>query len=86
MRASHIALIAAMLAIPSVGYADNEQADFKEKFKAGCESANGSFIEDADRDGQYQCNAPSGDVNRCFSDTPPHACVHINAEDCKFGC
>jgi hypothetical protein len=27
-----------------------------------------------------------GDVNRCFSDTPPGACVHINAEDCKFGC
>ena len=66
MRASHIALIAAMLAIPSVGYANSEQADFKEKYKAGCESANGSFIEDADRDGQYQCNAPSGDVNRRF--------------------
>ena len=36
----------------------DEQSEFKEKFKAGCASANGSWIEDADREGQYQCNAP----------------------------
>lgn len=75
-----------VLAISTAPARADEQSEFKEKFKAGCASANGSWIEDADRDGQYQCNAPSGDVNRCFSDTPPHACVHINAEDCKFGC
>ena len=64
----------------------DEQSEFKEKFKAGCESTNppSSFVEDAE--GNYRCNAPSGDVNKCFPDTPPHACVHINSEDCKFGC
>jgi len=63
----------------------DEQSEFKEKFKAGCQSSNGSFVESAD-DQTYRCTAVSGDVNKCFSDTPPHQCVHINAEDCRFGC
>jgi hypothetical protein len=75
-----------VLAISTAPARADEQSEFKEKFKAGCASSNGSWIEDADRPDQYQCNAPSGDVNRCFSDTPPRPCVHINAEDCKFGC
>ena len=75
-----------VLAISTAPARADEQSEFKEKFKAGagCESSNGSFVEDAD--GIYQCNAPSGDVNKCFPDKPPHACVHINSEDCKFGC
>ena len=75
-----------VLAISTAPARADEQSEFKEKFKAGCESSSppGSFVEAPD--GQFRCNAPSGDVTKCFPDTPPHACVHINSEDCKFGC
>ena len=75
-----------VLAISTAPARADKQSEFKEKFKAGCETTNppSSFVEDAE--GNYRCNAPSGDVTRCFSDTPPHACVHINSEDCKTGC
>ena len=75
-----------VLAISTAPARADEQSEFKEKFKAGCESAHHTWIEDADRPDLYQCVAPGGDVTRCFSDTPPHACVHINSEDCKTGC
>src|ERR1700710_74312 len=45
------------------------QRDFKAKFKEGCKSSNGSWIESAD--GSYQCNARSGETNKCFKTTPP---------------
>jgi len=51
------------------------QKEFKAKFKDGCKSSNGSWIENPD--GSYQCNARSGETNKCFKDTPPHQCVHI---------
>jgi hypothetical protein len=59
----------------------DEQSEFKERFKAGCESTTppGSFVEAPN--GQYRCNHHSGDVTKCFPDTPPHQCEHINAED-----
>jgi hypothetical protein len=50
------------------------QSDFKAKFKAGCKSSNGSWIESAD--GSYQCNTSSGETNMCFKDSPPKPCVH----------
>ena len=86
MRASHIALIAAMLAIPSVGYANDEQDDFKQKFKAGCQSSGGSFVVDDPDGNTFRCNAPSGGVTKCFAETPPHPCEHYDAQQCKFGC
>jgi hypothetical protein len=52
----------------------NPQKDHKDKFKAGCLAANGSWIENAD--GSYQCNARSGETNKCFKTTPPTPCVH----------
>jgi hypothetical protein len=51
------------------------QKDHKEKFKAGCKSSNGSWIENAD--GSYQCNARSGETTKCFKDTPATPCTHI---------
>jgi hypothetical protein len=51
------------------------QGEFKAKFKEGCKSSNGSWIEN--NDGSFQCNARSGETNKCFKDTPPHACIHI---------
>ena len=51
------------------------QKEHKEKFKAGCAASDGSWIENSD--GSYQCNARSGETNKCFKDTPPHQCVHI---------
>ena len=51
------------------------QKDHKEKFKAGCKSSNGSWIENPD--GSYQCNARSGETTKCFKDTPPRPCTHI---------
>lgn len=54
----------------------NPQKDHKDKFKAGCQSSNGSWIENPD--GSYQCNARSGETNKCFKDTPPRPCVHTN--------
>ena len=49
--------------------------EYKSKFKAGCEDSGGSFVENAD-DGSYQCNHRSGEVTKCFSDTPPRPCIH----------
>lgn len=51
------------------------QSDHKAKFKAGCQASNGSWVENAD--GSYQCNARSGETNKCFKTTPPTPCVHI---------
>ena len=50
------------------------QKDFKAKFKDGCKSSNGSWIENPD--GSYQCNTSSGETNKCFKDTPPNPCIH----------
>lgn len=50
------------------------QKDHKEKFKAGCKSSNGSWIENPD--GSYQCNTSSGETNKCFKNTPPTPCIH----------
>jgi len=50
------------------------QKDHKAKFKDGCKSSNGSWIENPD--GSYQCNTSSGETNICFKDTPPRPCVH----------
>jgi hypothetical protein len=50
------------------------QKDHKDKFKAGCKSSNGSWIENPD--GSYQCNTISGETNKCFKDTPPRPCIH----------
>jgi len=50
------------------------QSDHKAKFKDGCKSSNGSWIENSD--GSYQCNTRGGETNICFKDTPPKACVH----------
>ena len=50
------------------------QGDHKTKFKAGCKSSNGSWIENPD--GSYQCNTISGETNKCFKDTPPKPCIH----------
>ena len=47
--------------------------DFKSKFKAGCESSGGSWVENPD--GSYQCNARSGEVTKCFPEDPPR-CIH----------
>jgi hypothetical protein len=52
----------------------NPQKDHKDKFKDGCKSSNGSWIENSD--GSYQCNTRSGETNICFKDTPPKPCVH----------
>jgi hypothetical protein len=50
------------------------QKDFKAKFKEGCKSSNGSWIENPD--GSYQCNTSSGETNLCFKDTPGRPCIH----------
>ena len=50
------------------------QKEFKAKFKEGCKSSNGSWIENPD--GSYQCNTRSGETNLCFKDTPNHPCIH----------
>jgi len=50
------------------------QRDHKDKFKEGCKSSNGSWVENTD--GSYQCNTRSGETNKCFKDTPPHQCIH----------
>jgi hypothetical protein len=50
------------------------QKDHKAKFKDGCKSSSGSWIENPD--GSYQCNTRSGETNICFKDTPPKPCVH----------
>jgi hypothetical protein len=50
------------------------QGDHKAKFKDGCKSSNGSWIENPD--GSYQCNTRGGETNVCFKDTPPKPCVH----------
>jgi hypothetical protein len=47
--------------------------EFKTKFKAGCESSGGSWVENPD--GSYQCNARSGEVTKCFPEDPPR-CIH----------
>jgi hypothetical protein len=52
----------------------NPQKDHKDKFKEGCKSSNGSWIENAD--GSYQCNTKNGETNKCFKDTPSRPCVH----------
>jgi hypothetical protein len=52
----------------------NPQKDHKDKFKEGCKSSNGSWIENTD--GSYQCNTRSGETNKCFKDTPPRQCIH----------
>jgi hypothetical protein len=52
----------------------NPQKDHKDKFKEGCKSSNGSWVENTD--GSYQCNTRSGETNKCFKDTPPHQCIH----------
>ena len=50
------------------------QKEFKAKFKEGCKSSNGSWIENPD--GSYQCNTSSGETNLCFKDTPGRPCIH----------
>jgi hypothetical protein len=50
------------------------QKAFKAKFKDGCKSSNGSWVENPD--GSYQCNGSSGETNKCFKDTPAKPCVH----------
>jgi hypothetical protein len=50
------------------------QKEFKAKFKDGCKSSNGSWIENPD--GSYQCNTSSGETNLCFKDTPNRPCIH----------
>jgi hypothetical protein len=54
------------------------QKEFKAKFKEGCKASNGSWIENPDD--SYQCNAISGETNKCFKETPSpgHPCIHIN--------
>jgi hypothetical protein len=52
----------------------NPQKDHKDKFKEGCKSSNGSWIENPD--GSYQCNTSSGETNLCFKDTPGRPCIH----------
>jgi hypothetical protein len=55
----------------------DQQSEFKAKFKDGCKSSGGSWVESAD--GSYQCNAKSGETNKCFKETPAagHPCIHI---------
>ena len=64
-------LVVGTLAQPT--WAD-PQSDHKAKFKDGCKSSGGSWVENPD--GSYQCNTRSGETNICFKDTPPRACVH----------
>jgi hypothetical protein len=64
-------LMAGALAQPTRA---DPQSDHKAKFKDGCKSSNGSWIENSD--GSYQCNTRGGETNICFKDTPPKACVH----------
>jgi hypothetical protein len=64
-------LVVGVLAQPTRA---DPQSDHKAKFKDGCKSSNGSWIENPD--GSYQCNTRSGETNLCFKDTPPKPCVH----------
>ena len=64
-------LVVGALAQPTLA---DPQSDHKAKFKDGCKSSNGSWIENSD--GSYQCNTRGGETNICFKDTPPKACVH----------
>jgi hypothetical protein len=65
-----------VLAISTAPARADEQGEFKEKFKAGCESTNppSSFVEDAE--GNYRCNAPSGDVNVLSRHAAACVCAH----------
>ena len=65
-------LVLGALAQPTLA---DPQSDFKAKFKDGCKSAKGQWVENAS-DGSYQCNTPTGETNKCYKTTPPSPCTH----------
>lgn len=64
-----LALLLAGAVAPAVHAADNNPAPAmdKSKFKEGCESGGGSYIEN--NDGSFQCNLKDGGTIKCPSTT-----------------